>query len=299
MTEVKEQTLDCALQLQGSMTVGQEAPLVCPVQGTLLTSTSVVKFQNADTSQPYAIAFLGAPVAQGESLKQTVTSYKVGSHDLTQIYLLVDGKKIHLSPLKVDVRSVLPAPPPGVPPGQEQQQQGQQQAPTPFPIYEPERVPAPWWWWALWIGFGAALLIFVVWQTVKWLKERKRIKELVPEKQLTPQEQFLARIRKLESQGLHQKGEFKAFALELTSITKSAIGGHLRFPAEDLTSEELLSTLERRYRVFYNTSGIGLKNLLADLDQIKFAKIETDSQKCMTLLDTALVIGRGLFGDSA
>jgi hypothetical protein len=284
--------LECKLEGQGTITVGQKLDLACPTVGTMITSQSTIKFENGDTSQPFTMEFLGTPEIKGDSLHQTVTSYKVGSHDFSQLYLTIDNKKYHLNSQRLNVQTVIQ----NSNQSQGSNQQGAQSAPTPYPIFDPERVPAPWWWWAVWMGLLALILGFFIWQTVRWLKERKREKSLVPERELTPQEKFQRRIRKLESTGFHQKGEFKAFALELTNILKTAIGAQLRFPAEDMTSEELLTILERRHRVFFQTSGQSLQTFFSELDQIKFAKIETTAARCMSLLDSSIKIGQDLFG---
>ncbi len=103
-------------------------------------------------------------------------------------------------------------------------------------------------------------------------------------------------MRKLASQELHLRGEYKAFALELTSIIKATLAENLHFAAEDMTSEEILYTLERLHRTFFNTAGQMVTIFLSDLDQIKFAKVETTAQKCEALLDRAARIGNAIFG---
>jgi len=292
--------IDCKLQSSGPITVGQKLVLSCPTQGTMATSVSGVKFTNQDPSAPFTLEFLGNPEVKGDAFVQSVTSYKVGAHSFDKVILTVDGKIFHLNPFRIDVSTVIQAPSQQAPapqPGQEGQEQGQTQQPTPYPIFDPEKVPAPWWWWAIWLTLAALILLFFTWQIVKWLKDRKKIQAQTPERKLTPREQFQARLRKLESRDFHQKGEFKAFALELTNILKTTIGGYLGFGAEDMTSEEVLANLERRYKVFFTATGQTLTETFAELDQIKFAKIETSSARCMALLDNSMKIGRGLFGD--
>ena len=139
---------NCKLSAAGPITVGQKLDLSCSIAGTSLTSQSVVKFENADTAQPYVIAFLENPTVNGGEIHQAVTSYKIGGHDLNQIHLTIDGKTFQVSPPKLE-RAIGDS------------KSAHQRAGRPsarrrhYPIYDPEKVPAPWWWWAIWIALLA------------------------------------------------------------------------------------------------------------------------------------------------
>jgi hypothetical protein len=264
-----------------AITVGEKKTLSCDL-GHPLAQNSHAEFTNlidkpADKNQTFEIQFLGEPSLHGSVLNQTFTSYKVGSHTFNQIHIKSEGQEYLVSPFTVEVKTVVSG------------------SPTPFPIAGPEGVPIPWWWWSIW---GVLLFILAaggVWQIIK--VRRKRVAEkITPVAKLNPREVFQAKIRKLESKGLHNKGEYKAFALELTAIIKKTIGEELSFAADDLTSEELLITLERRHRNYFNIAGKTIEKFLADLDQIKFAKIESNAQACTDLLDRGARIGNALFG---
>jgi len=277
--------INCSVEnTQAALTVGVKVKLICKTDvGLSLTPTSKIEFRDLSPTSEHALVFLDQPVIGGNQVEQFITSYRAGTHEFTGIKLIIDNKEHSISKQTLTVGSVLP--------------QESKQAPTPFPIYDPKAVPAPWWWWALW---GVLLLLivgFCVREFLKWNKKRKaKLSNKGVGKPQTPQEKFQTLLRKLDSKGLPSKGEFKAFALELTHILKTTIGEHYRFNAEDMTSEELNETLQKRHKVFYRDSGELLQNMLADLDQIKFAKVETTPEKCFSLLDQANRVGLALFG---
>jgi len=288
-----------------TFTVGEIRVLTCDLSGMTLTPQSKLEFSFTPATAPapavavpagtpgapqaeppanekYQIQFLGAAKLQGTTLTQNITGYKVGAHTLNQIKLKIDDQEYLVSPQNFETRTVI--------------NQTAGANPTPYPLVGPEAVAIPLWWWLM-IGVAiASILIGALWQFLKFKKRREAVKVEANKPKLTPQEIFHAKIRKLESKGFHNRGEYKLFALELTNIIKKTIGEELHFQAEDLTSEELLSTLERRHRVYSNTAGGTLELFLSDLDQIKFAKIETDAQKCTDLLDRGARIGNALFG---
>jgi hypothetical protein len=284
-------TISCHIE-NPTFTVGEVRVLSCDVTGVTVTAQSKLEFSFTPTPVPtgspgagnenYQIQFLGTPSAQGSTISQNVTGYRVGTHSLNQIKLKIDEHEYLVSPQSFETRTII--------------NQTVGSNPTPYPLVGPEGVAIPTWWWVT-VGILAAVILGVaLWQFIKFKKRREAVKVEASKPKLTPQELFHAKIRKLESKGLHNRGEYKLFALELTTIIKKTIGEELHFQAEDLTSEELLSTLERRHRVYSNTAGATLEAFLADLDQIKFAKIETDAQKCSDLIDRGARIGNALFG---
>src|SRR5207253_2560720 len=148
----------------------------------------------------------------------------------------------------------------------------------------------------IWGTILVLVLGYVLRKFLVWKKQREQKKlESGSKKVLSPAERFRSRIRKLESQGFHQRREYKTFALELTQIIKNALSDVFKFAAEDLTTEELLLTLEKKQKAFYRRSGEDLKTILAELDQIKFAKVETTADQCLVLLDRSLKIGTVMF----
>lgn len=269
-----------------TFTVGEIRELKCDLpQGVTAAPQTKIgfSFTASDPKEQYQIEFLGpAKILGGSNVSQSITGYKVGTHTLSQIKLKIDDHEYLVSPQSFETRTVL--------------SQTVGSNPTPYPLVGPEGVAIPLWWWITVGAIIATIVGVAIWQFIKFKKRREAVKVEASKPKLTPQEIFHAKIRKLESKGLHNRGEYKLFALELTTIIKKTIGEELHFQAEDLTSEELLSTLERRHRVYSNTAGGTLSLFLSDLDQIKFAKIDTDAQKCSDLLDRGAKIGNALFG---
>jgi hypothetical protein len=282
-TPVPVPPVDCALDTPTPITVGQKLKLMCKTDGIIPVSTQTkIEFKDLSPVAEKSLQFLGEPLVVGGNIEQAITSYRVGNHEFLGIKVIIAEKEYPVSKQTLSVTSVLPQ---------------DKQAPTPFPAHEPFEVSAPWWWWAIWGALLLLLIAIVVREFFKW-KKRREILLTQPEagKPQTPQEKFQSALRKLESKGLHQKGEYKAFALELTQILKVTLGEHYRISAEDMTSEELMETLQRRQKVFFNDHGSLLQTILSALDQIKFAKVETTSGDCLVLLDNVNRIGNGIFG---
>jgi hypothetical protein len=270
------------------LTVGEKTQLTCQLDASLPANTTL-HFEYTNLKEPFDIKFLGAPVVTEKSVAQTITSYKIGELNISGVRLIAPNQTIDVAPFSMNLKSVLP-------PKAAAAENTETAEPTPFPIYDPVSVPVPWWWWGMWAILLAAVSGFVIYHFLRWKKERDRSRsQLSEEKFQTPAEKFRARIRKLESSGLHDKGDFKSFALELTQILKSGLGSQLGFPAEDQTSEEIIENLERKYKPFYKRAGTQVKNVLSELDQIKFAKTETTSQACLALLDQTAKIGQIIF----
>jgi hypothetical protein len=270
--------LNCSFEGLGDsaqITVGQKLNLIVTTGGgdkITLSYTGAVK--------EHTFEILGNTTIEGITAKQTVTSYQVGEHKLTDITInngdSVLGKCV---PLNLKVQTVIEAPDTKA-----------------FAPFAPETVAIPLWWWILFALLGVAAFGGIIYGMI-WYKKKKEKDKIVREqkRELTPEEKFFQRLRKLESSQYHMKGEYKTFALELTQIVKEALASNFRFNAEDLTTEEVLSWLQKKDRFFYDSTGPGLEALFAQLDQIKFAKVETTSEVCQALLDGAQLIGKNIF----
>jgi hypothetical protein len=286
--------LNCKFD-RGTLTVGEKITLTCP-----LPTDDSAPLHFIDTSgTPFVIKFLNEPSVNAGLVTQQVTSYKVGANELSALKLAIGEKEYSIAKLTMQVQSVLPSQGSQQAPAQGADQPTGESAtaqPTPFPIYDPVAVAAPWWWWALWGVLLTIIVSFITYHFLKWQNERARFRKQVAIEDLqTPAEKFRSRLRKLESQGFHLRGEYKSFALELTQILKTGLSDQLKFQAEDLTSEEISTTLEKRYKPFFKLSGPQVTSVLANLDQIKFAKVETTSENCMSLIDMTMKIGSALF----
>ncbi|MCC6277619.1 MAG: hypothetical protein IT289_06875 [Oligoflexia bacterium] len=259
-----------------SLTVGQKFVVVFE-PGQSLEAEPVISYKGE--LKEHALQNLGAPEVLGTQVKQTFASYQVGLHELNQLALTSGKEEYRCQNLKLEINSVLESP-----------------EATPVPSFAPVAAAIPLWWWLM----MAVLILGAIGLITYWiLKYRKRKAQLLQQaaqkKILTPEETYFQRLRKLDSQGLHQKGEYKAFALELTQIVKEGLGKQFKFNAEDLTSEEILAWLEKRASAFHDSMGSACQGLFQNLDQIKFAKVEVTSEFCQSLLDGASHIGRGIF----
>lgn len=273
--------ISCVLDPK-AITVGQKMKLTCALEGSPAGAhPSSVQFSDLNKASPYTLQFLGQPIVDAGRLEQVLTSYRAGHHDITQLHAKIDGSDFLISPQSLEVQSLV------------------QKETTPFPVVEPRQVAAPWWWWVLWGVLAAALLGFIIREILRWRRERKKRVAVVPEKELTLAEKFALRIRKLESQGLHLKGSYKAFALELTAILKQSVGAKLNFPAEDMTTEEFMDVLKKNHKKFFESAGQQMEAVMESLDKIKFAKVETSPEHCVSLLDLANQIGKFLFGEKS
>lgn len=266
------------------ISVGQKVTLECTLPAA--NPQGKIVFQNFGKEEPHSIKFLGEPELLDSTVKQSFTSYRVGQHNFNSITLDVGDKAFLVSPVSVNVKTVIQA------------QMGAQ--PTPYPNVAPREAPVPWWWWGLWIALAVAILGIAAWQVYKFIQARKMRQEMAEnQRPLTVQEKFQKNLRKLESKGHHLQGHYKKFALELTSILKIAIGEQLGFSAEDMTTEEMIETLAKKHRGFNNKAGAQVASILGSLDEIKFAKTQTTSEQCIDLLDQVSKVGRLLFGASS
>ncbi len=278
--------LPCSLDSSTPITVGQKLVLKCVVpENTAIPSGAQPEFKNGESDVPYSLVFLGRPQVTGNIISQSITGYKTGHFEFGKVTMELSGQRFQVSPLQFEVKSVLP------PAGQGQEQ------PQPNPIAPPENLPAPWWWWAMWAVILIVVVAFCVKRFLKWKKQRalKILEASSAQRILTPQEKFTQSLQKLESQNWHFKGEYKKFALELTVILKKAIGEKFSFAAEDLTSEEFFETLRKKQPQFMSAAGVPLQSVFESLDQIKFAKVDVTSDKCVGLIDVSKNIGGILY----
>lgn len=222
---------------------------------------------------------LGFAKTESGGLKLSVTSYLPGDHNLKNVKIARGSDEVVIPEMSFKVKSILPT----------------QAQPTPIPSFGPLRAEIPNWWWFM-CGFLVLIVVSVLGALIwRFIKSRKKA-EIEAKSVLSPKELFAQQLRKLESHGYHLKGQYKSFALELTLILKRAIGLNFTFNAEDMTSEELVDVIERKYKPFHRNSGALLKSMLSELDQIKFAKISSSPEQCAQLIDQAQKIGKDLFG---
>jgi hypothetical protein len=258
-TPTPNSQLICHIDGAQTITVGQKSSFSCDVSSLGDLAQKKMEFSQPDTKANYQIQFLGSPIFNKGQITQSFTSYKVGHQNQSTILFKIDEQILKTAPLEFDVKSVMT--------------QTAGSKPTPFPEVDPNEVPVPQWWWIMWGLVIAVVLILIAWKIIQIQKKRRKKAAEVVVANLTPQERFQAALRQLVSKGLHLQGDYKSFAVQLTFLIKKTLGSEMHFPAEDLTSEELLTTLERRHGAFYFSAGTSLASFLADLDRIKFATL--------------------------
>lgn len=277
------QTLPCKVVGEEPITVGQKLTLKCDPSNPVV-GEAVFSYEGP---QKYELAFLGKAEFKNNSIEQVFTSYRPGEHQFDKVMVKLGDKLMGVTPFHLRVNSVVEA------------KQGQEAAP--FPNVDPQKLQVPWWWWALWgaLLLGISVACFV--KIKEYLDRRKKAQQALAaaEKVLSPKEKFDLAIQKLESREWHSKGEYKKFALELTAILKKSAGEKFKFFAEDMTTEEFFDNLKSKHRFFWDEVHSHLTPLFETMDQIKFAKVETTPENCLSLLDQAKHIGNIMFrGDT-
>ncbi|MBK9295109.1 MAG: hypothetical protein IPM57_11850 [Oligoflexia bacterium] len=270
--------LPCEIKSEKVITVGQKGLFQCLLNQDQKGGKHF-EFQVLDAAE-FTLQFLGDAQLKENILEQEFTSYKVGNYNFNKINLIIDGKSLPVSPMQFEVKTIITEP-----------------SPTPYPLISAQKIAAPWWWWVMWglILVGSCVYGWI--QFIKWKKRKFEEANRPKVKILTSFEKYKLNLQKLESQEFHLKGEYKRFALDLSQIIKKAIGEKLSFLADDLTTEELFETLEKKHKKFWVPVQGVMTNAFITLDQIKFAKTPATAEMCMALLDASRLIGDELYKD--
>lgn len=142
----------------------------------------------------------------------------------------------------------------------------------------------------MWIG-GAALLILLILgiiYLIKYLRSRKK-PESIFESKLTPIDEAMQAIEKLQKEQYLYKGEVKQFHTKLTDIFKRYLSRKMEKNVLNLTSSEILITLNDTLLSKNDTSLIAGSLRMADA--VKFAKFYPHKEESETVLaDTKRVI---------
>ncbi len=166
-----------------------------------------------------------------------------------------DGTRgeVATAPLAIKVSSLLPDDP-------EEQRLADLRPPVGLPAGAP-----------FWIALGV-LLAGLVSAAVWWWRRRRRaagITERAPVPEVPPAEEALGALRRLEAAGLLERGELRAFYIEVVAIAKRYLERRLAAPVLEMTSAETFAFL-RDHPVAGNVAG-RVRELTAAADEVKFA----------------------------
>jgi len=126
-----------------------------------------------------------------------------------------------------------------------------------------------------------ALIILGIWG-YKYFKSRQKT---LPEERISPAEAALQALNKLENEKLWEQGKDKLYYSHLTDILRRFFNEQLGFEAQDMVSEEILSTLAMKG---IDVSWLNrLKQLFYWADMAKFAKAQLKVQDNKGALETA------------
>jgi hypothetical protein len=108
------------------------------------------------------------------------------------------------------------------------------------PLIEPLDLAFPWWLIALGILLGVVVLagvIYLLWKTFKARRPKK--KEVATTPQLPEHERALLELKKLQTSGAIDRGEFKPVYHGISEILKAYLGDRYRVDARESTTREL------------------------------------------------------------
>ncbi|MEP0775866.1 MAG: hypothetical protein HRF46_16105 [Acidobacteriota bacterium] len=166
-----------------------------------------------------------------------------------------DGTRgqVATAPLAIKVSSLLPDDP-------EEQRLADLRPPVGLPAGAP-----------FWIALGL-LLAGLVSAAVWWWRRRRRaagVTEPTPVPEVPPGEEALGALGRLEAAGLLERGELRAFYIELVAIAKRYLERRLEAPVLEMTSAETFAFL-RDHPLAGGLAG-RVRELTAAADEVKFA----------------------------
>ena len=142
---------------------------------------------------------------------------------------------------------------------------------------------------------GLILLIAAIIGGIVWyLRKRQKVEEEEPRPtyRVPPYEVAMRRLAQLEEKRIWQKGEIKAYYIELTDAIRTYIEEELKVPAMESVTHEIISDL-RRIELPEKLI-LHLKSLLEMADLAKFAKFRPEPEDNLLAMDQ----GRNFLKDS-
>lgn len=182
---------------------------------------------------------------------------------ITATYQLPDGTRGEAAsePVAVVVASLLPDDP-------EEQRLADLRPPVSLPAGAP-----------FWIALGL-LLAGLAGAAVWWWRRRRRMTGAVSQPALPevpPADEALAALRRLQSAGLAERGELRAFYIELAVIAKRYLERRLEAPVLEMTSAETAAFL--RDHPVARRMAATVRELTTAADHVKFARGQGDEAR--------------------
>jgi hypothetical protein len=140
----------------------------------------------------------------------------------------------------------------------------------------------------IWIGaivLGAALVALIAHRIYRRRKEEKEAIPAPPPPARPAHEVALERLLALRQSGRIERGELKAYFVELSEIVRAYVGQRYGFESLELTIDELMIALSKE-----DARGLEakrLETLLVQADLVKFAKYVADAAEATEAMATA------------
>lgn len=142
-----------------------------------------------------------------------------------------------------------------------------------------------------------ACLIYFAWRLYKKRRERINIETILPP---SPDEVALRELDLLRNEDYFEEIGEKLFNFRLSEIFRNYLEGRYEFPASEMTSEEIVSYIEKK-NLGIRTNNQDSKNeeqeirlkevvkkILVETDKVKFAKFRPGKKVAMGLTDNAI-----------
>ncbi len=219
---------------------------------------------------------------EGDSLVSAMTIeavlFRPGVHSTPELSVAVrrpDGSVIYrpVRPIEVEVSSVLSS-------GANELKDIRPQAEVPFPT--------TWPWMFSGLTGALALILVVVYFWRRMLTEASVQAQQV----LTPLEHALLTLEGIEKQDLPRQGRYLEHYALVADCLRSYLFGQFRIPAQELTTEQSISVLDRRPVPPNDVRDLG--EVLGEADLVKFARLSPELSDARAAVVTARRVVNGL-----
>jgi hypothetical protein len=183
-----------------------------------------------------------------------------------------DWKTVSTAPISFDVRSLLPA---GDQPPQIRE----------IKPLQPIQRARPW----LWIAVATALVLVLAAALAYWWRRRRAPEETLPQVPAVPAHEIaLAALDRLAASEPIGDAAVRRYYFALSEIIRAYIEGRFGLNATDLTTEEIVASLDRRdVPDLPEAPARGLRAFLSDTDAVKFAAHRPQRAEIGAVLDWA------------